>query len=52
MRREIVGDDVNVSPARLMGHQLFQESDKVGTGVTRRRFACDFSRADLQRGKE
>ena len=52
MRREIVGDDVNLSPLRLTGHDLAEEFDKGGAGVPRHGLAEDLARLRIQRREE
>ena len=52
MSREVIGDDMNRAPRRLMSHQVLQESDKLGAGMALRSLAGDFSSADLQSGEK
>src|ERR1700726_2348123 len=52
MRREIVGDHVNLSPLRLTGDDVAEEVDKGGAGVSRHRLAENFTRPRVQRREE
>src|SRR6266508_3414955 len=51
MRREIVGDHMNLSPLRLTGHDVAEKVDKGGAGVPRHGLTEDFTRLGIQ-GRE
>jgi len=52
MGREIICNNVNLLACRKTGHDLFQESNKFGTGVTRRGLAQHPAGFGVERGVE
>jgi len=52
MRRQVVGDDVNLAIGRLRRHDLLQERDELVAGVACRRLADHGTGLRLQRGVE
>ena len=52
MRREIVRDHVNLPPLGLAGHDVTEEFDKRGAGVSRHCLTEHLARLRVQRGEE
>src|SRR6266404_7138839 len=50
MSREVISNDMNLSPSRLTGHDVSEKGDELLTGVARCRAANDFSCFGVKRG--